>query len=170
MAEKEKERRKGEAREQSRELEPWRPFGELEPWPGLFDEWPFGGRLSRLANVLSRDWPSSRAERPLLPAIDVSDDDQRYTITAELPGAKKDDVHVEIHEGMLTIRGEKRSEREEKSERRRYVERSYGSFSRSFRLPPDADADRLEAKFADGVLMVTLPKVEAAKPKVIAIK
>jgi HSP20 family protein len=68
------------------------------------------------------------------------------------------------------IRGEKKSEREEKKERSRYVERSYGSFSRAFRLPGDADADRLEASFKDGVLTVRIPRSEAAKPKQIAIK
>jgi HSP20 family protein len=71
---------------------------------------------------------------------------------------------------MLTIRGEKKSEREEKKEQRRYAERSYGSFRRSFRLPSDADADRLEASCQDGVLSVTIPRTEEAKPRTIAVK
>lgn len=169
MAEK-KEKKERVEREESGTLEPWRPFGELEPWPSLFGESPFGIRLPRLMDELFRERPWAGAGRGLLPAIDVSDDDQRYTITVELPGASKEDVHVELQEGMLTIRGEKKREREEKKERRRYVERSYGSFSRSFRLPPDADPDRLDASFKDGVLTVAIPKTEEAKPRMIAIK
>lgn len=154
-------------KEESRSVERWRPFGELEPWPSLFGEWPFSSRLSRLMEGAFRDAGRGQA---FLPAIDVSDDDKRYTITVELPGGKKDDVHVELHEGMLTIHGEKKSEREEKKEKRRYVERSYGSFSRSFRLPPDADAEHLDASFKDGVLTISIPKTEEAKPRTIAIK
>lgn len=155
---------------EERALEPRRGFGELEPWPGL-GEWGLSGRLPRLMDELFRDWPwAGRRERTLMPAMDVSDDDERYTVTVELPGVKKEDVHVELQEGMLTVRGEKRSEREEKKETRRYVERSFGAFSRSFRLPPDADADRLDASFRDGILTLTIPKSEEAKPRTIAIK
>jgi HSP20 family protein len=155
-------------REEKRALEAWRPFGELEPWPRLLGDWPFPGRLSRWMEDLYREGPSRSG--PFLPAIDVSDDDQHYAISVEVPGASKDDIHVELQEGMLTIRGEKKVEREEKKEQRRYVERSYGSFSRSLRLPPDADADRLEASFKDGVLRLTIPKTEEAKPRTIAIR
>ena len=70
--------------------------------------------------------------------MDISEDDDQFSITLELAGGNKDDVTLEVHENVLTIRGEKRSEREDKSEQRRYVERSYGSFSRSFGLPGNA--------------------------------
>ena len=89
---------------------------------------------------------------------------------AELPGVNEKDVSVTFNNGYLTIKGEKKAEREEKKDRSRYVERSYGSFSRAFRLPPDADADRLEASFTDGVLTIRVPRSEAAKPRQIAIK
>jgi HSP20 family protein len=105
-----------------------------------------------------------------MPALDISDDDEQYSITVELPGGKKDDVHVEVHDDTLTIRGEKKSEREEKKEQRRYVERSYGTFSRSFSLPSDADAEHIDASFKDGVLTIRLPKTEAKKPRAIAVK
>jgi HSP20 family protein len=105
-----------------------------------------------------------------LPAVDVRENDQRYAVTVELPGVRKEDVQVELENGMLTIRGEKTSEREEKQEQCRYSERSYGSFSRSFSLPSDADADRLEASFKDGVLSLTIPRIEQVKPRAIAIK
>ena len=161
-------------KEETRTVTPWRPFGELEPWSTFFEEGPFTSRFPRLLDELFRgglrEWPRPGRAGAFLPAIDVSDDDQSYTITVELPGGKKDDVHVEVHDDMLTIRGEKKSEREEKKERSRYIERSYGSFSRSFSLPPDADPERLEASFKDGVLTIQIPRTQESKPRQIAIK
>jgi HSP20 family protein len=172
MAEKkprgEKEREEGA---ESRSLAPWHPFGELQPWRSLFEEGLFSSRFSRLLDEFFREWPRPRpAAGAFLPAMDVSDDDRQYTITVELPGSRKEDVQVDLTEGMLTIRGEKKSERKEKGEQRRYAERSYGSFSRSFRLPADADAERLDASFKDGVLTIAIPKSEEAKPRTIAIR
>lgn len=168
MAEKKSEK------EEARSVTPWRPFGEMEPWSSLFEEGPFAGRFPRLLDELFRgglrDWARAGRAGAVLPAIDISDDDKQYSITVEIPGGKKEDVQVEVHEDMLTIRGEKKSEREEKKEQRRYVERSYGSFSRSFRLPADADAEHVDASFKDGVLTIRLPKIEAAKPRTIAVK
>src|SRR2546425_11521476 len=86
--------------------------------------------------------------------MDVSENDDHYTISVELPGGRKEDFPVELHEGVLTIRGEKKSEYEEKKEHRCYGERSFGSFSRSFQLPADADASRIDATFKDGVLSI----------------
>jgi HSP20 family protein len=130
------------------------------------------GTLPRgwLLDDLFRDWQPSTRRQGCVPAIDVAEDEKHYAITVEIPGVKKEDVQVEIHEGMLTIRGEKKSEREEKDERRRYVERSYGSFSRSFSLPTDADGDRVEASFKDGILTITIPKTAESKPQTVAIK
>jgi HSP20 family protein len=153
--------------EQSRGLAPWWPFGELEPWPTFG---PFSGRMSRLMDQLFRESRAGGGGQAFAPAVDVDENDERYKITVELPGSKKEDVHVDLHEGMLTIRGEKKSEREETKDRRRYTERSYGSFSRSFTLPGDADADRVDAQFKDGVLTISIPKTEEAKPKPISIK
>ena len=102
--------------------------------------------------------------------MDVAEDDDQYVITLELAGASKDDVTIEAHDDVLTIRGEKRSEREEKEEHRRYVERTYGSFARSFSLPANANADAIRASFADGVLTVEVPKQAEKKPKTIAVK
>jgi HSP20 family protein len=163
------EKKEGKERE-SRGLSPWRPFGDLERWPGLW-EGVFPGRTSRLMSELFRDWPAAaRGAAAFVPAVDLTENDTSYTITVEIPGVQKNDVQVELQDEMLVIRGEKRSEREEKKDRTRYVERSYGSFSRAFDLPPDADADRLEASFKDGVLTVRVPRKEAVKPKQIAIK
>jgi HSP20 family protein len=118
-----------------------------------------------------REWtaPAQRSAR-LAPAVDVSEDDKGYSITVELAGVKKDDVTVEVHENVLSIRGEKKSEREEKKDKTHWVERSYGSFSRSFTLPPAAVAEELKAAFKDGVLTIEIPKKEEVKPRQIAIK
>jgi HSP20 family protein len=162
------EKKETKGKEEARALAPWRPFGDLERWPSLWEDL-LPGR-ARLLDELFREWPRARRAEAFLPAVDVAENDAQYTITVELPGAKKDDVHVELREGMLVIHGEKKSEREEKKDRGRYLERSYGSFSRSFSLPADADADRLVASFKDGVLKITLPRTEEAKPRQIAIK
>ena len=150
---------------EGRELAAWRPFGDLESWLA-----PWEGFLPRrrLLDDLLREWPSG--PRGFVPAVEVSENDSRYTLTVEVPGVKKDDVHVDLREGMLVIHGEKKSEREEKKERSRYIERSYGSFSRSFSLPADADPDRLEASFKDGVLTINVPRTQESKPRQIAIK
>ena len=143
-------------------LAPWDPFGDLM-------EGRFGGGLRRLLRELDEEWPGFGA-RSWLPALDLSEDDGQYTVSVELPGARKEDVNVEVADGRITIHGEKRSEREEKKEKRRHVERRYGSFSRSFSLPRDADPDRVAASFEDGVLTLTIPRTERAKPQTVAIR
>jgi HSP20 family protein len=100
--------------------------------------------------------------------MDIVEGSDHYTITVELPGASKDDVTVECHENLLTIKGEKRSEREEDEGHHHYTERTYGRFSRSVRLPSDA-AEDVEATFKDGVLNVEIPKIEARKPRTVVI-
>jgi len=146
----------------------WNPFAELD----ALREWRpseggLGGRISRLLRDL--DMPAS-AERGLRPAVDVDENDKAYVVSVELPGVKKEDVGVELENGVLTIHGEKKSEREEKKGKRRWVERTFGSFQRSFTLPANALAERIEASFRDGILTVTVPKSEVPKPQTIAIK
>jgi HSP20 family protein len=102
--------------------------------------------------------------------VDISEDDGNYIVTAELPGTKREDVTVELEDDVLTIRGEKRNERDEKKEKRRIVERSYGTFSRSFTLPANADGEKVSAKFDNGVLTVTIAKRPETKPRVVDIK
>ncbi len=157
-----KEEKKGRA------LSVWDPFGELD----LLERWsPFRelGLPSRLGRLLQERrgeaWGGDFA-----PAVDITETDAAYVVTAEVPGCSKDDVNVEVHDNVLTVSGEKRSEREEKKEKSRWVERSYGRFTRSFTLPADADAGRIEASFKEGVLSVTIAKTEETKPKQISIK
>ena len=144
---------------QTSSVTPWDPFSDLElPRWGRFGDWPaFRSLLAENRGV----WA---------PALDVAENDDHFIITVELAGAKKEDVAVEANDDVLTIRGEKRSERIEENEQRRHVERSFGSFSRSFTLPANADPDAIKANFADGVLTVEVAKREEPKPKTIAVK
>jgi HSP20 family protein len=144
----------------------WNPFrDEVALSDALLREWDFPfGRLLR------REESKSGRAGALSPAVDLTEDERSYKVSVELPGVRREDVSVELHEDVLTIRGEKRSEREEKKDRAHWVERSYGSFSRSFTLPPTAAADELLASFKDGVLAIEIPKKEAAKARQIAIK
>jgi len=112
------------------------------------------------------------ARGALAPSIDVSENDKGIEVTAELPGVDEKDVEVTLADNLLTIKGEKKSEREEKEEGSYVSERSYGSFQRSFSLPYEVDAGKVEAKFDKGVLKISLPKSPELKKKTkkIAIK
>jgi len=104
------------------------------------------------------------------PLVDIAEDDKEYLIKAELPEVKKEELKVTLKDGVLTLRGERKLEKEEKGKKYHRVERAYGSFLRSFSLPDDADASKVNAEFKDGVLKVHLPKGEKAKTKDIDVK
>ena len=106
------------------------------------------------------------------PRTDASAMQDSYEINVELPGVKADDVDVAIDGNTLTVRGEKRSEKQESGRTFFFSEREYGSFQRTFRLPPDADVDKVEASYAAGLLRLKIAKVKSAKPeeRKIAIK
>lgn len=116
-------------------------------------------------------WPR-RSGWEIMPAVDMSEKPNAYEIAAELPGLEEKDVEVKLANGVLTIKGEKREEKEEKEKDYYLSERRYGSFVRSFRLPEGIDESKIEATFAKGVLTVTLPKTAEAKSeeKKISIK
>ncbi len=99
----------------------------------------------------------------LTPRLDVAETDEAVTITVELPGVEEEDVELTLERGLLTIKGEKKIETGTEESGRRVVERTYGRFSRSLRLPSEIEQDRAEAQFDKGVLTVTLPKPAAAK-------
>lgn len=103
------------------------------------------------------------------PAADVRETEEAFIVEAELPGMKKEDVSVTFEDNTLTISGERKYEEETNGSQLRRVERSYGSFSRSFRLPREIDAENVEAAFTDGILTVTVPKTETVKPRMIEI-
>lgn len=120
-------------------------------WPSLYE--PFQRFGTRLA-----DW--------VAPASEASSDDKLYRISIELPGVAEDDIDVAVDDGVVTVRGEKKTSREEKGDTWYFSERQFGSFSRSFRLPPDADASKVAADLKDGVLALTAPRIGPdASPK-----
>lgn len=92
------------------------------------------------------------------PNADASASGEIYEINLELPGVSESDIEIEVHDGVLTVKGEKRSEREEEGKTYFFTERSYGAFQRAFRLPPDIDADKITADFKNGVLSLSVPK------------
>lgn len=116
-------------------------------------------------------WPR-KGMLDLVPAVDVSEKPTAYEISAELPGLEEKDVEVKLANGILTLKGEKKEQKEEREKDYYISERRYGSFVRSFRVPDGVDADKIEAQFAKGVLTVTLPKTAEAKngEKTIAVK
>lgn len=103
------------------------------------------------------------------PAVDVSEDKDHFHITAELPGLSKDDLRVNVEDGLLSIEGERNFEEKQEGKDYHRVERRYGKFYRAFRLPKTVDANKINAKFKDGVLHLDIPKAEDAKPRQISI-
>jgi HSP20 family protein len=140
----------------------WDPAREVDTLQGevnrIFDTF-FGGR----------DTDGGSYARRWVPAMDLVETDEHLVLKADLPGLSKDDVNIDIKEGVLTVSGERRSEREDKGEGYYRVERAFGGFSRSLSLPEGIDAERVTADFADGVLEVRIPKPEERKPHRVAI-
>lgn len=141
----------------------WDPFRELEDVTNRLNRI-FGQSLAR-----SESGQNMLAVADWAPSVDISETDSEYLIKGEIPGVKKEDVKVTIQDGMLTIQGERKQEKEEKGKKFHRVERSYGSFMRSFRVPDDADENSVKAEFKDGMLNVTLAKSVKAKPKAIEV-
>jgi HSP20 family protein len=104
------------------------------------------------------------------PRVDITENDANYTIKADLPGMDKKDVSITVENNVLTIVGEKKEEHKKEQGKYYHLERSYGKFARSFALPDEVSANTIEAKMNNGVLELTLPKTERAKPKAIEVK
>jgi HSP20 family protein len=137
----------------------------------------FNTGLRRLNSILGEafgTWPAGESDDAItsawMPPCDVFEDKEAVRIILEVPGVKPEDVRLSLENNMLTIRGEKKQVAEEKAERVHRYERSYGVFERSFALPSTVDADKIEARYDSGVLAVTLPKAERARPRQIEIK
>ncbi len=104
------------------------------------------------------------------PAVDITEDASSYKLSAELPGMTEKDIQVSLSDDRLTVKGEKRREKEEEDKGYHLTERTYGEFQRSFILPDGVDSEKITAEFANGVLTLTLPKTRAAMPKKIEVK
>lgn len=146
------------------QLTRWDPFRELEDMShrlNRFFNQPEGRALGDNGGLSLAAWT---------PAIDVREDDAEFLIKADLPDVKKDDVRVQVLDGVLSVAGERRQEKEEKGTRFHRVERAYGRFERRLALPTDVDTTKIAAEFKDGVLQVHLPKSPAARPRSLDVK
>lgn len=141
----------------------WDPFREIEGIQSRLNRM-FGDRPSRGIDgddLSFAEWA---------PAVDIRETDKEYVVKADLPEVKKEDVKVEFDDGVLTVEGERKQEKEEKGTRFHKVERAYGRFVRRFALPTGVDASKVSAEFKEGVLNVHLPKSANGKPKATAVK
>lgn len=149
----------------------WNPVRDLTTFPSdilnvqreinrMFDTF-FRGGASDDTSMMTATWS---------PAVDLAEREDEYVLNVELPGVSKDDVKITLQDNVLTIRGEKKQEHESKERNYYRVERSYGSFQRSFTLPTTVKGDKIEAVYKDGILAVTLPKAEEAKRKEVEVK
>jgi HSP20 family protein len=111
-----------------------------------------------------------RGEKSWAPAFDISENEKGYTVSAELPGIDEKDLEITIAGGMLSVKGEKKQETEEKGETYHRIERTYGSFQRSFRIPDAVQGDKVDATYKDGILKLVIPKAEESAVKKIKIK
>ena len=128
-------------------------------------------RLNRLFGTWSR--PNGKETLTVAdwaPMVDIQETDLEYLVKAELPEIKKEDVKVTVENGVLAIEGERKQEKEEKGKKFHRIERSYGTFLRTFTVPTDADQTKVAADFKDGILRVHLPKAEKSRPKAIEVK
>ena len=137
------------------------PLAEFD----AFRAWPFKTR-HRFAGNTNR---AAAADLPWSPRVDVHESDETYSLVIEVPGIEPDDITVESHEFVLTVKGEKKEEVANKDDRHHKLERRFGAFSRSFKLPKDADEDSIRATHKNGVLTIEVAKAPAAQPKVVAI-
>ena len=149
-------------------LQVYHPFREVNPFRNA---WNLPEEFSRLFWGLSRATEEdTETAAEWSPAVDVYEDAEALRIHAELPGLKKEDVKISVREGVLTLRGERKLESEEKKDNYYRIERHYGSFLRSFTLPKTVDADKIEAKMKDGVLELKVPKKPEATPREIKVE
>jgi len=138
------------------------------PWTGMTS------LRKEMDRLFDRFVEPMSVEMPMLsewePTVDISEDKDTVTVKAELPGVEQKDIAVSLQDGVLTIKGDKQAEKEEKGKHYHRVERSYGSFFRAVRLPTAVEAGKVSAAFKDGVVTITLPKAPEAKGTMIPVK
>jgi HSP20 family protein len=137
-----------------------------EPWSMLDQlrkemDRAFERSTGETGNVVTSDWT---------PAVDIKESDNAFTIIADIPGVDPKDIEVHMENGMLTIKGERETEKKEEQEGYKRVERSYGSFYRRFTMPDTANSEKIGAKSKNGVLEITIPKHEKVQPRKIAVQ
>ena len=144
----------------------WNPLREIDEPQNRLHRFFLGGFPNRIGpgeipSLTVADWS---------PEVDISEDDHGYVLKADLPEIKKDDVRVTVEDGILSVSGERKTEKEDHKRKFHRIERSYGTFRRSFTLPEDADSTKVTAEFRDGVLKVHLPTTTIAKSKATHVK
>jgi HSP20 family protein len=143
----------------------WDPFKEMDE---------AHNRLARFFGLAPARVPNGSKESMTTaewaPSVDISEDEKEWLVKTDLPEVKKEDVKITVENGVLTITGERKFEKEEKDKKYHRIERAYGNFVRSFTLPDAADGSKVNAEFKDGVLKVHLPKSEKARPKAVEVK
>jgi HSP20 family protein len=143
----------------------WDPLKEMDDLQSRWAKW-LGLTPARLGNA----GKEALTVAEWAPAVDITEDDKEYLVKADLPEVKKEGVRVTVEDGVLTITGERKFEKEEKDRKYHRVERAYGNFLRSFALPDATDGSKVSAEFKDGVLKVHVPKSEKAKPKAVDVR
>jgi HSP20 family protein len=144
----------------------WNQLREMEAqnrFNRFLGEFPIQNRMGsgEIHNLAVADWS---------PEVDISEDEHGYLLKADLPEIKKDDVRVTVEDGILNVSGERKTEKEDQKRKFHRIERSFGTFRRSFTLPEDADSTKVTAEFHDGVLKVHLPTTPIARSKAIEVK
>src|SRR4029077_73650 len=144
----------------------WSPLREIEEAQNRFNRFFSGGFPNRIGSgeihsLAVADWS---------PEVDISEDDHGYLLKADLPEMKKDDVNVTVEDGVLSVSGERKTEKEDHKKKFHRIERSFGTFRRSSTLPEDADSTKVTAKFRDGLLKVHLPTTPVARSKATQVK
>ena len=135
------------------------------------------GEISRLRsemddlfNSFFGGWNLPMAESKVWPSIDISEDDEKVMVSAELPGCKSEDIDINVNGRTLSISGEKKQSQEKKEKGYYYCESSYGSFRRDVNIPSEVDPEKIDATYKDGILEINMPKAEKAKTKKISVK
>ena len=142
----------------------WEPLRDFEKLPEQMARW-FG-----FPTIRPYTTEEALTVADFMPPVDIAETEKEYLIKLDLPEVPKEEVKVFVEGGVLTIQGERRKEKEEKGKRFHRIERSYGTFLRTFTVPPDADETKIDAEFMEGLLKFHLPKSEKARPKTIDVK
>lgn len=146
-------------------LSKWNPLRELDELQnritGMLGRSLLKPEIAFREPVISSEWS---------PLVDITEDEKEFLIKVELPEVKREDIKVTVENGVLSITGERKFEKEEKNKKYHRVERAYGSFMRSFTLPENADGSKINAEYKDGMLKIHLPKTEQAKKKAVEVK
>ncbi len=151
----------------------WKPLRDVSRWSPVHD---LTGEFLNMQKDIDRMFDRFRMNVPddngnygLTPSVDIIENDDDFTVHVELPGVEKKDVKITVADGILTLKGEKKHSYEDKTDRFQRVERSFGSFERSFTLPTTVKSEGIEASYTNGILTISIPKAEQAKAKEIEV-